>query len=425
MPEDSVVLSIKKAISAAVADTRSRWGPGATVVATLLASLAFWAFLVRYTSWSPALFVSLSLASFMVGCAGGFVLTSYGDEAATVGKIRDWLIGGFAGLTVAKFGALKALLLTFAAGAGPQPYALVISVSGTYAILGFFLMFFQRELILNVLLAESRDRRGKVEGTRAAGLITHQLLSSLPPSLLTGIDDLEDLAEVEAGKMRSLLGSENVKKFLSQAEQASVVGQLDWDVVSKAAILHYYLVYIAVEKEKQDQVGRALDWVERALIMNPGHADLTAKYADLLATSGSYVEAILTLERLDQSPESPAYIRQWLGYYLLKIPDRVDEAIRYSEEFHARFPDGTSSLYNAARGYAQKYAAVVKRLADNNTPELSGERDGFRRKVLDRIGTAFLNESPSELPESKKWVRDNADFGCLASDPEFMKLVAD
>jgi hypothetical protein len=48
------------------------------------------------------LLLGLSLASSMVGCMTGFLFTSYGQEKDTIGKVRDWLLGGITGLTIAQ-----------------------------------------------------------------------------------------------------------------------------------------------------------------------------------------------------------------------------------------------------------------------------------------------------------------------------------
>jgi tetratricopeptide (TPR) repeat protein len=423
---NSIVGGIQKAIAAASDGNKSSWGTTLTSIMLVAFSVGLWIFLSR-TSWPPELYVSLSLASFMVGCLAGFLFTSYGEEAATVGKVKDWFIGGLAGLTIAKFSALKFLLLTFAGGAGPQPYALSVAVSITFATLGFFAMFFQRELILNVLLAESRDKRGRVEGTKLAGIITHQLLAALPPSLLSGIDNIDETIarshKPEAERLRKLLDSEGVKKFLIEAEQSCVNGGLDWDVVSKAAILHYYLVYFAGADEKDAQEVKAIEWITRALIMNPGHADLTAKYADVLAISGDYHQAIDTLERLDKSPEAPAYIRQWLGYFLLQVEERQDDVIRYSEEYLKRYPNVTECYFNSARAYAQKYA-LAQRIVDKEPTDANKVTSAnLRRLTLDKIREALDAEPASEEADSKKWVSDNIDFKCLNEDVEFQTLI--
>ena len=56
-------------------------------------------------------------------------------------------------------------------------------------------MFLQRELILNVVLAQSRVERGRVEGTQAAGIVMQRFLVALPASILSGTDDVDEILE--------------------------------------------------------------------------------------------------------------------------------------------------------------------------------------------------------------------------------------
>jgi hypothetical protein len=298
---------------------KNPWGR-ITWIGIALLSCIWWWVAAQGLLWRLVLTVALSLASFMVGCLMGFVFTSYGEETNTVGKVRDWLIGGLAGLTIAKAGAIKGLLVTFAAGAGPSEFALAAGDSVVYASLGFFFMFFQRELILNVLLAESRAARGRVEGTGQAGQVTQRLLQALPANILSGDNkDITDkVDEQQTEKLRAILYSTDVQTFLDEAEEAAKTGvSVDWDVTSKVANLHYYRTYFEEEKDRPAQAEKACNWVQRALVINPQHVDFAAKYADLLGMLDRDVEAAAILERIEMTPEAPAYIEQWLGYYLL------------------------------------------------------------------------------------------------------------
>jgi len=201
---------------------------------------SFIAFMMICWLWSAGegskqrfiLLVSLALASFMVGSLAGFLLTSYGEETGTVGKVRDWLVGGITGLTIAKFGMVKAVLLTFAAGPGPAEFALAFSTATVGVTLGFFFMFFQRELIFNVLLAQRRAERGRVEGTREAGQVMQRFLLALPASILSGVDDIDEILEFrnrEAQKLREMLYSQDVQHFVEGADEALKSGAaLDW-----------------------------------------------------------------------------------------------------------------------------------------------------------------------------------------------------
>jgi tetratricopeptide (TPR) repeat protein len=392
-----------------------------TWLAIAALSVVWWNIAGQHNVSRLVLLIGLSLSSFMVGCLVGFIFTSYGEEAGTVGKIRDWLIAGMTGITIAKASAVKDFLFTFAVQPGPNEFALISSVAISYAGLGFFFMFFQRELIFNVLLAESRAERGRVEGTKEAGQVILRLLGALPASLLSGIDDIDDLLESrkeEAEKLKSLLYSENVEKFLNETDRAVKSGTADWDTVSKAAVLHYYRTYFEKDERKINQGEIAATWILRALAMNPLHVDLTLKYADTLGIVKRYGEAIIILERLESTPDAPAYVKQWLGYFLLFVPSREDEAIRYSKQYHEMFPDESDALLNIACAYAQKHCASIRSGASKTAVD-SNDR---------RLALANLRDGLAEDPDfaqtiREKLIKPGESFACFAEDPEFRNLV--
>jgi tetratricopeptide (TPR) repeat protein len=383
-------------------------------------SVIWWAVAGQCLLWRFVLIAGLSLASFMVGCLVGFLFTSYGEETSTVGKVRDWLIGGLTGLTVAKAGALKGLLLTFAAGPGPREFALTVSSAVVYAAIGFFFMFFQRELIFNVLLAASRAERGRLEGTQQAGQVTQRLLQSLPASILSGVDDIDDTVDKsEADKLRALLYAPDVQKFLDDAEDAAKTGgAIGWDVASKAAVLHYYRAYFEKDDKKIAQAELASQWIQRALIINPLHVDLTLKYADVLAMMDQYDEAVAILERLERSPEAPAYIKQWLGYFLLSLPARLDDSIRYSQEYHNLFPSETDTFFNVAYAYGLKYCDELR-----TAGKTSDGQSANRAQAL-----ASLKQGLQAQPDYAETVRikstqEGKGYECLLHDKDFRTLV--
>jgi len=110
-----------------------------------------------------------SFAAFTCGGIIGFLFTSYDEEQKSVGRIREWLVGGLATLTLVK---------VFGAGAGDRAEALVTFLSQNpsdkhlhatalviFGILGFFNVFFVRETIWNLLFAEARRKRRGIEQT--------------------------------------------------------------------------------------------------------------------------------------------------------------------------------------------------------------------------------------------------------------------
>jgi len=370
------------------------------------------------------LLAGLGLASFMVGCMAGFLFTSYGQEKDTIGKVRDWVLGGITGLTIAQASNIKAFLRYFAADNSTQEFALVASVAILYVGIGFFFMFLERELILNLWLAQSRAERGRLEGTEQAGHVALRLLQALPASILTGVHDVSEVFDddEEEEDLRKQFDSEDLKTFLSEAEEAARAGApLDWDVTSKVAYLHYYLTYFAEQKSKKSEADLASQWIMRALNLNPLHVDLSVKYADMLDLLDRSSEAVSILERIEHTPEAPAYVRQWLGYFLLQLEGREDEAIRYSSEYHRQFPDESDTFFNIARAYAVKYCRELE--SDGNTALPHSEN---RKQALEYLRKGLRAQPGYVDAFRKRWVSGSpktSDWKCLLQDPEFIHLV--
>jgi hypothetical protein len=357
----------------------------------------------------------------MVGCLVGFLFSSYGEEAGTVGKVREWIVGGLAGLTIAKAASLKSLLVTFAAGDSPNDLALVAGTAVTYVALGFFFMFFGRELILNVLLAESRSTRGLLEGTRQAGQVTAGLLQALPLSILYGIDDVaDDIGKEKAEQQRAILYSAAVGDFLDKASEAAKSGSnLDWDVTSKVANLHYYRIYFENDKERKSaQAEIAYEWIQRALVIFPRHVELRIKLGDTLWILDRKLEAKEIFEAVASSDESPAYLKEWLGYYFLEIPAWLDLAIKYSEEFHGFFPEESDSLFNIAYAYFKKYC---EELRERGIPE--DLESPNRLKGLEKLSEGRKFQPAYTDTLGAKWTKPGEGLECLAADQEFRSLT--
>jgi tetratricopeptide (TPR) repeat protein len=401
--------------------------------AVLPASLWWWYYLGLCKSQAELcqgrrmMLVALSLASFMVGCLAGFVFTSYGEETGTVGKIRDWLIGGITGVTFVELfkgdgGVFGSLLHRFTVPPGSDnDFALTVSVAVVYLSLGFLFMFFQRELILNVVLAKSRAERGELDGTRQTGLAIQKLLAQLPPSILAGVTDIGETDRVSKDEVQELsntLYSDDVSTFLKQAENAAKNGvPLEWDTVYKVANVQYYRSYFAPDNQKSSQVRKALEWIRRALAMNPLHADLTMKCADMLGADGQSDAAIAVLEALRVRPEAPAVVEQWLGYYLRSIPSRADEAIKHSNRFLSFFPDDPDTAFNLAYAYGVKYCAAMKSGSQADAAAIESRNSVLR--FLDK----GLNAYPEFGAKVAQWRSQDRGLACFSEDADFKKLL--
>jgi tetratricopeptide (TPR) repeat protein len=375
----------------------------------------------RHHWWRASLLTGLAAASFVVGALVGFIFTTYDEESSTIGKIKDWLIGSLATLTLVKFTSLKPILLSFAIRSTSAEFAFALSVAVVFSGLGFFFMFFGRELLFNVPLARKRAERTRIE-THQAGIVTIQLLSALPSSILIGIDDVDDLLKsrsAEAEKLKKSLDSPDVQTFIEQSEAAVRDAlPLDWDVVSKNAYLQYYRTYFTDSDQKIGQANLALEWILRALVINPDHIDLTIKRADILAILERNRETVLLLEKLHALPECPIFVEQWLGFYLLYLPGREDDSIRHSSSYLIRFPDSNETSRNLACAYARKLCREPKAVSgslDQDAASYKCAIEHLRRVVHDNPGYCETIRS--------KWISNNGPFSCFEKDDIFREIV--
>jgi tetratricopeptide (TPR) repeat protein len=393
-------------------------------VIVFLLSIGWWFIAGGRDSARSILFAAASLAAFAVGAIAGFIFSSFGEELATFGKIRDWIIAGITGATFAELaeqgGAFKKVLQKFAPTQTATDFGLVTSMAVVYFALGFYYMFLQRELILNVLLAKSRAELGRLDGDAEARDAIQKLLAMLSPSLLTGVEDISNVLKAkEVEQFRQLLDSDEVQKFLTQAEGAVKQGHLlDWDTVSKVAYVYYYKVYCTPDKDKKQSLVRsALQWIRRALVFNPLHADLTMKCADMEMIDENYPTAISILDHMVTREDAPVYVKQWLGYALLYAPGRLEEAIRNSQDYLQQFPQSSETMLNLACAYAQLYCQEL------STGKTADESKESRSHAL-----RYLEEALQLDPASREYVQKNysvkgESFECMDQDNGYREVV--
>ncbi len=408
-----------------------QWGTVLTIFLALLTVFTiFWCLLLGSGRLERAsLALVLCASSFCVGSALGFMFSIFGDEQQQFGKIQDAMIAlgsGIAGAGLARAAALGRLLGRVPVLAVNKDLNSSFSnlTAVTFFVIGFFFMYFYRKLAINPALAEARGAIDRLQQTGAASRTATAVTERLSQSLLLGrqyIDEVEDLDPVEANKLREELFAEDVNQFLVASEQDVRRGiSLPQDNVALAARLNYYRVYFQkddVARSQQESI--ALEWIRRALIRDPGNPDLQIKMADILALQEIYKDAVSILERLERDEDSPQYVQQWLGYFLLFIDGREEQAIRVSLQYHERFPDDSSSLFNAACGYAQLYQ---KELSDYGTDEL---RDSdYRRQSLALLGRATKLD-PELRALARKHSVDGDSFEALRDDGEFIRIIAD
>lgn len=368
-------------------------------------------------------------AAFAVGSIFGFLFTIFGDEIGPFGKIQNAVVAvasGIAGIGVAKindFGRKLGEIQIFSQRSAIASWFSVLFAL-TYALAGFYFMYLFRKLVLNPALAKARTEIDRIELTGNAEDAANEVAKVLTPGVLLGRDYVADIIKEDgdqAKALRAQLYSDPVKLFLESAEKDSAAGhEIPQDTVNKAAVIHYYRTYFqkegTAERDKQEQLAEA--WLGRALIRDPLDQGLNIKLADVYGMQGRYEETIAILDRLERDENAPQFVEQWLGYFLLFIEGRTQDAIRHSLEFYRRFPDATDGLFNAACGYAQLYTDEVRK---RGVPAIPTSKN--RKKSLELLKRC-LEADPDAAASAKKYAVPGDSFETLASDEEFKRLIA-
>lgn len=414
-----------------IRSTNSRAGRIPNVAAGVFIVLSvIWAFSIG--SRDPER-ISLALVtitcSFGMGSLIGFVFTIFGEEIESLGKARDSVVAvvsGFAGLGVGKtaeIGGLLGRIQLFPRHDEASSWFSVLFVT-TYVISGFYAMYFVRKLTLNPALAEAHQRLERTTNlVNRASEVLIEIEKKIPKNILSGreaIEDIDTLATRKDATLRDdLLGTE-VSDFLTQCEEDVAKGSLSIDLVNKAAVLHYYRVRCFPQdsglREKEAQ--KAIDWLTRATMIDPHDPEPQLKLAEVYGLLDDDDTCIAILEKLERNEESPQYLDQWLGFYLLFADGRDKDAIRHSEEFLKKYPNSEESILNIARAYAQLFKSETE--AATNGGNLRAE---YRASAI-----ANLQKCIGLDPDLKDFAKEKSapgeSFEALKDDPEFLKIIA-
>jgi tetratricopeptide (TPR) repeat protein len=388
--------------------------------ASILIGEILWCFLAgrSASAWvlqRTILLLATIALGMVLGVFFAFCFTSSGkEEEATLGKIRDWMLAGITGAGVAEImeggGFVKRFLMIFSPGDQQGDFALVVSTVALGFGVGFFFMFFQREMNLNVLLAKARALTARAEGVKNASIVVLELLNKLPAHLLTDVNDVSEsgLNDDERKVLQDLLYSEDVKKFLEVTEERLSSGaSLEWDSIFRTAFIQYYKVYFEPKESRNSQIQEAEVWIQRALLIQPFHAAMTIAYADLKALQNDFVSAARILKDLITNGDPPATALQQLGFYLIEAEDDL-ESIRYSQMYLQLYPNDSITIFNLAYSYGRMFC---------NSPSKSE----LRNECLELLSKALSLDPGHVVKIKEEWIREG--FTCLQEDKEFNDLL--
>jgi hypothetical protein len=389
-----------------------------------------WAFLLGL---GDPVRISLALVtltcSLCIGSLIGFVITIFGDELEALGKARDSMIALLSGITgvgvakTAELGGLLGKIQLFPQQNERSSWFSVLFVS-TYTIIGFYGMYFFRKLILNPALAEAHDRlEHKTELSDRVSEVLTEIEKKLPRSIWGGHEEIEekDAQDDDFREIKAALLSDEVEELLKICQDEVSKGTLSMDFISKASILHYYRIrfFPLDSRERKDEIDKSLEWLTRAAMIDPVDPEPQLKMAVVYGLLDEDSACISILEKLEYNEESPQYLDQWLGFYLLYGENREEDAIKHTMDYLKRFPnDNGASTLNISRAYAQ----MCKREINSEATDTAALAAEYRVNAL-----AYLKKAITLDPDLKTVATELAvpgeSFEAFAKDSEFLEIT--
>lgn len=344
-----------------------------------------------------AKFVAASLAAFAVGTVAGFLFSSYGDEKESVGKVREWLVGGITALTVAEVAKgsenVKGLLIIFVPKACPDDFGIIAGMTVVFFVGGFFLMFLNRELVLNVLLAKSRAMRKSIE---EKGEAANQAL----------VEALGRMAAEETWEtgvqQEPLVRDPSVQEFLDLVERNIEKGEgVRLHDIKKAATLY----------SLSGQNAKLVKFLEQVRIQYPRDPDILAMYARACSEVGNRRKAIEALQQFKQKVRGPHQLDKVLGFHLLWSEDvpGLKASVEHTSSYLTLFPNDDGALFNLACAYAQLY-------------EKTGEEQ-YEKLALEKLEAAITANPVWKQRARELTAPGEGDFASLRDKETFKKLV--
>jgi len=341
-------------------------------------------------------FVAASLAALAVGTLFGFVFSSTMGESDSVGKVRDWLVGGIAALSVAQVASgghtVGRVLRIFVPQNRPDDLASVTGMVVVYSVAGFFLMFFNRELILNLLLV--KGRRATLDAfeksAEAAGKKIVEAFGHAPGSL-----DWQTAAQQQPLEL-----DPEVKNYVCEVETRLRDGaKVESEDIKKAAVV----------LSLGGQNIRATEFLKLALQRNPDDEDLVMMLARTLSELGERDQAITQLLEFKKRNPKASRIDKVLGFYYLWSPDKLKESIQFTSSYiETVAPEDDGAIFNLACAYAQQYGE-------------SKEKE-HRKVALEKLKLA-VSANKVWKERALELTGIDGDFVSLKDDPEFKAIV--
>lgn len=309
---------------------------------------------VAATKWPIAALVTVIsgaalLGGGLIGFLFGIPRTLQGEVAdrtrrsyqvnTNLEQISDWLTKIIVGITLVELSEIPAQLqslnvyLAPALGGGRMGAAMAGGSIVYFGVAGFFFGYLGTRLYLASAIAE---------GDAAAAEIDR------------AVDQAKTAVEEKA--TQDPLKPDAQKKMEATPAAANVVRATDVANPDPLQIAPDDARTIALSYYLSDRLADAVPYFERAnrdILADP---HFTMQHAVALAESGNHVRAVALLERLAQARLGVPNVYELLGYYLLWLSDRLQDSIRYNQEYlNFTGRDDATAIFNIAVAHAGIY----------------------------------------------------------------------
>jgi tetratricopeptide (TPR) repeat protein len=124
------------------------------------------------------------------------------------------------------------------------------------------------------------------------------------------------------------------------------------------------------------------------------------QHAITLGESGSQERAVQVLERVVNITDTPVEAKKALGYYLLWLPNRIQDSIKYTQEYLDSVKDDDGAIFNLACAYAQRYGQT-KDQKDLDRAEAELKRAISMNPAWKQRAKELRNDDLASIPEER------------------------
>jgi hypothetical protein len=255
-------------------------------------------------------------------------------------QISDWLTKIIVGVTLIQIRSIPGRLMEIneyvgpSLGGGREGEVIAGACIVFFAVIGFFCGYLGTRLYV----------AGAIPWADDAGNISEAVDAAKPAvQRASGKDALQP--PVSETSPPSAPPDPAVKQLVRVADSTRVTPEQLSPEEARTMALSYYF---------NNRFADAVPFFDRANMNPNAESQFTMQHAIALGESGDYRRCVEMLEALARQNKGTPHVYQLLGYYLLWVPERITDAVKYNQQYLTETGrDDATSLFNLACAYDQ------------------------------------------------------------------------